>query len=192
MVTLSFSICLLGFSLVSSQRPASSSASPADTALIEQFAAAVSQYLAFRVGVTKEVPGLRVTDDPREIASRSDALAGAIQRGRGNAPQGQFFNAKLVDVLRRRLRDIGARPDIRAEVMPEGDEKSTVGAVRVHTRFPGASPMATVPTVLLDALPPLPRELEYRFIGTTLVLRDIEAALILDYAPGVLPPGPRK
>jgi hypothetical protein len=52
--------------------------------------------------------------------------------------------------------------------------------------------MTTVPTVLLDALPPLPRELEYRFVGTTLVLRDIEAALILDYATGVLPPEPRK
>jgi hypothetical protein len=49
-----------------------------------------------------------------------------------------------------------------------------------------------VPTALLDVLPPLPASLEYRFIGRTLVLRDIEAALVLDLANDVLPASPRK
>ena len=30
-------------------------------------------------------------------------------------------------------------------------------------------------------------QLEYRFIGRTLILRDIEAAMILDYLPNALP-----
>ena len=54
-------------------------------------------------------------------------------------------------------------------------------------RFPAAAPMATMPPSLLAVLPPLPKELEYRIIGNFLILRDVEAALILDVIPAAVP-----
>ena len=47
--------------------------------------------------------------------------------------------------------------------------------------------LATMPPSLLAALPPLPKSLEYRIIGQYLVLRDVEAALIIDFIPAVIP-----
>jgi hypothetical protein len=42
-------------------------------------------------------------------------------------------------------------------------------------------PLATMPSSVLDALPPLPPELEYRFVGSDLIIRDRDARLVLDY-----------
>ncbi len=47
--------------------------------------------------------------------------------------------------------------------------------------------MATMPPSLLAVLPRLPKELEYRIIGRFLVLRDVDAALIVDYIPDLIP-----
>jgi hypothetical protein len=47
--------------------------------------------------------------------------------------------------------------------------------------------MATMPPGLLKVLPALPKELEYRIIGRDLVLRDVDASLIIDYVPNVIP-----
>jgi len=43
--------------------------------------------------------------------------------------------------------------------------------------------------VLLEALPPLPVELQYRFIGRDLLLVDVEADLVIDILPNALPLG---
>jgi hypothetical protein len=46
-----------------------------------------------------------------------------------------------------------------------------------------------VPPLLLLQLPKLPADIEYRFVGRTLLLRDSKSNLIIDYmkeaAPGV-------
>ena len=47
--------------------------------------------------------------------------------------------------------------------------------------------LATMPPSLLAVLPPLPRELEYRIVGRYLVLRDVDASLVLDYIADAVP-----
>jgi hypothetical protein len=44
------------------------------------------------------------------------------------------------------------------------------------------------PTLLLN-LPRLPNELQYRIVGTTLVLYDVSSNLIADLLPNALPGG---
>jgi len=48
-------------------------------------------------------------------------------------------------------------------------------------------PVSTVTASVLASLPPLPRALEYRFLGRHLILIDVAARLIVDYLPDVLP-----
>ena len=54
-------------------------------------------------------------------------------------------------------------------------------------RTPTAIPLSTMPPQILNALPKLPEELEYRFIGERLILFDHHAHIIVDYVDRALP-----
>jgi hypothetical protein len=71
--------------------------------------------------------------------------------------------------------------DMLAEV-PPGTEPP-----QVNGRFPWEWG-AAVPSCVLNALPDLPEELEYRFARRTLVLVDTHADLVVDIMLGALPP----
>lgn len=151
------------------------------------FRAAIETYVALRTRIRSEVPPLRVTPNAKEIAERSDALASAVARARRSAAQGQFFDAAASAAVRQILAAAlaaGDEPGIRA-LMDE--DMTSFSGVRVHARYPVGFVMASTPPTLLHALPTLPAQLEYRFVGRTLILRDIEAAMIVDYLPNALP-----
>jgi 3',5'-cyclic AMP phosphodiesterase CpdA len=44
-----------------------------------------------------------------------------------------------------------------------------------------------VPPRLVEVLPPLPKQLEYDFTGRALILRDVDADLVVDFIPDALP-----
>ena len=48
-------------------------------------------------------------------------------------------------------------------------------------------PLSTVPPQVLEGLPKLPEELEYRFVGERLILLDPHAHIIVDYMERVFP-----
>ncbi len=58
---------------------------------------------------------------------------------------------------------------------------------RVNEVYPHHVPLQTMPPTLLLSLPKLPKELDYRLIGHSLVLRDAEANLIVDILPNAIP-----
>jgi len=156
-------------------------------AAFARFNQAVANYLSLVQRLHREVPELRVTDKSAEISNRSDMLAGAIQRARAGATQGDFFDAATARLIRERLAAALQREDVASLLKGINDEPILKAPPGVHLRFPVAASLATMPSRLLKALPPLPKELEYRFVGRTLVLRDRDAALILDYVPDALP-----
>ena len=61
------------------------------------------------------------------------------------------------------------------------------GSVSVNSVYPERVPQQSMPPTLLMGLPKLPMELEYRLVGTTLVLRDNETNLIVDFLPEAIP-----
>ena len=64
------------------------------------------------------------------------------------------------------------------------EEENTVHIpARVNADYPAGASMPLMPTCLLAALPPLPPELEYRFVGRDLILWDVHAGLIVDFVP---------
>jgi hypothetical protein len=58
---------------------------------------------------------------------------------------------------------------------------------RVNERWP-ATVFAMMPPDVLNALPALPEELEYRFVHRDLVLYDAHADLIVDIVSDAIPP----
>jgi hypothetical protein len=60
-------------------------------------------------------------------------------------------------------------------------------ALKVNAPFPENLPLQSTPATLLLNLPRLPAELDYRFVGNALVLRDTAANIIVDFIPDALP-----
>ena len=57
----------------------------------------------------------------------------------------------------------------------------------VNGRYPDTVPLSTVPPQVLQNLPTLPEDLEYRFVGRRLILLDTHAHTIADYMDRALP-----
>ena len=58
----------------------------------------------------------------------------------------------------------------------------------VDAPYPSAAPVSNVPPSVLFTLPLLPKEVEYRFVNRDLVLRDVDANMILDFILRAAPP----
>lgn len=59
--------------------------------------------------------------------------------------------------------------------------------VRVNYSYPESKEMLEMPPPLLLALPQLPKQIRYRFVGSYLLLVDRENNLIIDYMTNALP-----
>ena len=159
----------------------------ADAAAIKQFDDAIAKYVALRQRLRSEVSGPVQNSSSSQVTNASDALAGAIERARQDARVGSIFNEPVATVIKRRIADT-IRTEKLASVLADIDDDEKAGPPpKVHVRLPVSAQMATMPPSLLKVLPPLPKELEYRILGRDLVLRDVDASLILDYIPGAVP-----
>lgn len=151
------------------------------------FNLAVARHIALHERLRSEVAGPVASSSARDLNLASDQLAAAIRRARPRASQGDFFDAESTRAIRERLKQALSSPASTVDLEAIDDERPAVVPPRVYLRFPEASEMATMPPSLLALLPRLPGELEYRIVGDNLVLRDVKAALILDYIAGAVP-----
>lgn len=160
---------------------------PGDSAAIAQLNAEIGKYMAIRRGLADELSGPVPDSSATALNNAADALAAAIQRRRPNAQPGAIFNPAVAEALKRRVSDAVRDAHLGPVLATIDDESGGVARPTVYLRFPAASQMATMPPSLLAALPALPKELEYRIVGNYLVLRDIDAALVIDFIPAAVP-----
>lgn len=163
------------------------SAVPDEAAAIKQFETAIADYMALRQRLANELPNPVPNSSSVQLNNASDGLAAAIQRSRRDAGVGDLFVAPVTLVFKRTVDDAVRTAHLQQVLAAIDDEEAIARAPKIHLRFPGAAQMATMPPSLLAVLPRLPKELEYRIIGRFLVLRDIDAALIVDYIPDLIP-----
>ena len=176
-----------GPSLPRASTPQAASGAPAETVAIKQFDQAVADYIALRQRLRGEVPGPVKDSTSTQLTDASDALAAAIQRARPKAQVGGFFVAPVTTVFKRRVSD-AVRTEKLTTVLAKIDDDGAVSAPpKIYVRMPLSEQMATMPPALLAVLPPLPKELEYRILGGYLLLRDVDASLVLDYIPAAVP-----
>ena len=83
--------------------------------------------------------------------------------------------------IRGLVRQVIAGPDggrIKGSLM---DENPMGVKIAVNGRYPDTIPLSTMPTDILGALPKLPEDLEYRFVGNRLIILDNKSHLIVDF-----------
>jgi hypothetical protein len=58
--------------------------------------------------------------------------------------------------------------------------------LKVNATYPPDTPLPTTPPQVLMNLPKLPEQLEYRIVGKNLIIRDVEANIIVDFVPNAI------
>jgi hypothetical protein len=180
-------IMLSAPSLVWAAGPQGATAAPAEAAAIKQFDDAIAKYIALRRKLRSEVSGPVKNSSSSQLTNASDALAGAITRGRQDAQVGSIFGAPVAAIIKRRIAAAVRTEKLVPVLAAIDDEGKANVSPKIHLRLPVSAQMATMPPSLLEVLPPLPKELEYRILGRYLIVRDVDASLILDYIPAAVP-----
>ncbi len=171
-------VCTLG--VPSLARDGNAQGSPTtEREVLEKFQASIDAYMALHDRLEKESRLRGRADSPEQLHASQQALASKILAERKNPRQGDIFTEDVRTVFRGRLRRELQGP--KAAELKKTMEGPTRMLLRVHAEYPVGWPLASMPPSLLAVLPKLPEDLEYRFVGTTMILRDVHANLIIDY-----------
>ena len=170
-------------------------AAPPDSAALRSFEERTAAYVKLRNHCAARLPRLPKSATPEQIQQHDAALLAAVQEARKGAKQGDIFTPAVrplfVSVLRDQFR--GPKKEKLKASIEEGNptgEKApgeVTPAVAVNAVYPKNAPLSTMPPSLLLRLPELPKDLDYRFVGRTLILRDAQANLIVDFIREAVP-----
>jgi|SRR5687768_7358994 len=149
-----------------------------DAPTLAEFNKRVQDYAALRSRLEAGLPPLVVTTDADEIERFERGLTKRIRDAR-RSRRGQIFADTMKEQLKRMM---AARvdPATIAAIMEDGPGEFDVD---VNETYSKKYALATMPPNLLLLLPDLPKDLEYRFVGRHLVLRDARANMIVDEIP---------
>jgi hypothetical protein len=121
------------------------------------------------------------------VRTRQESLANALRTTiRPAAQPGAIFTRPIATAFKSQL-DAALKTERRSLILDELAEQAEGNAKPVTPRINQTLKAPRVPPRLVDVLPPLPNQLEYDFSGRTLILRDIDADVVIDYLADVLP-----
>ena len=149
--------------------------------VVTDFNKRVEDYVALRKQQADKLPNLPNKATPKQLDANQRALLDLVAKARANAKMGDLFSPDMQKFIRGLVRRVLTGPDggrIKASVM---DENPMGVKITINGRYPDTVPMATMPPDVLAALPKLPEDLEYRFVGNRLILLDVASHLIVDY-----------
>ena len=162
----------------------------ADADALATMNAKVRDYLALRTQIEASLPKLGKDATPQQIDLSQREFEQKMRAARATAKQGDIFTPEAVPVIRRLLASIFGGPEgkeLKKSVNDENTQSPTALKLTVNSRYPDSVPLATIPPQVLQTLPKLSEDLEYRFIGDWLILLDTHAHLIADFVDNALP-----
>jgi hypothetical protein len=161
--------------------------SGADAAALATMHEPLERYVELHLRLERALPKLPDEATPEQIDRNQRLLERRMREARAGAKPGDIFTPEARPVIKRLLADVFAGPDgkqLKASIM---DENPVDMRVAVNGRYPDAVPISTVPPQVLQTLPKLTEEMEYRFVGHALILLDVHAHVIADYIEDALP-----
>lgn len=161
------------------QKATASPANP-DSAILADFNARLERYIKLQRALMKEAP-LEETENSAEITVRQEVLAAKIRNVRKNARQGDIFTPEIAALFRRLMSpELKGKGELDTKSVIKEDAPTAV-TLKVNAAYPAGQPLSTVPPNLLANLPSLPEDVDYRIVGKHLILRDVDANIIVDY-----------
>ena len=163
---------------------ASQSIATSDPAM--QFEQRVAGYMRVHQAAEARVPPLRPGSNAQELEVAVAAMAQAMGAARADAKVGDIITPEIAELFRTNIANALLRARLHAAdvVAAVNDERPcTPMVLAVNEPF---DYFAMTPPAILQVLPALPGELQYRFVGPDLVLVDTHSTLIVDILPGAL------
>jgi hypothetical protein len=173
----------------------------ADARGLTEFSNAVKSYVALHEKAEAGLPKLPDRAEPAAVTAHQKALAEALRNSGPRPKQGHIFVPDIQPFFKRAL-----APELKGpgaaetrEKVAEGNPEPAPGLPKdpdvkpkdvplvPYADYPVDAPVSTVPPPVLLKMPQLPKELEYRFVGKNLVLRDTVANVIVDFIPQAVP-----
>jgi len=154
---------------------------------VEEFQKAAGAYIQLRDKAASTVKPVSKDATPQQLDDNQIQTLRAVAAARVNAKPGDVFHPAFQEYLRGRLKQVFAGPDGKALRSSILDENPVGTSVRINGPYPEQLPLTTMPPQVLEALPKLPKDLEYRFVGGRLILYDAHAHMVIDYIDRVLP-----
>ena len=161
--------------------------SPADSQALATMNAKVREYIDLHMKLEASLPKIPKEANPQQIDTSQRAFEALIRKTRATAKQGDIFTPQAQPVIKRLLASVFAGPEgrqLKASIMDENPAGITL---TVNGRYPDTVPLSTVPPEVLQTLPKLSEDMEYRFIGDRLILLDTHAHVIADFIEDALP-----
>jgi hypothetical protein len=160
-----------------------------DQPVLWEFVDQVNHYAAIQRMVIASLGPPVVSSDAERVISQQRRFANAMREMRPGACDGGFFTPAVSRYFRARIDQIVRETGLDVTTAVEPPDEGEI-AVAVVPRVAEAVPWSAGPVMwpsMIAALPELPPELEYRFLGRHLVLTDVLANLVVDVLHNALP-----
>ncbi len=160
-------------------------AQKADSSAVKEFQGRIDSYLSAK---KKQDIAKKPTDSPGKLAQEKQQTAEKTQEARPEAQRGDIFTPAVAAYFKQQIESTLRGPEgdkIRASLRHA--EPLPNVQLQVNAKYPRNLPLQSTPPTLLMNLPPLPKDLQYRIVGSTLVLYDMSSGLVVDFIPGAVP-----
>ena len=171
------------------QNATSSKEQKEDAAGFKEFLGRVQEYVKLHKTIEETLPPLKDKEElPEMISAHQQALARKIRQARLHSEHDKIFTKLSREAFRHAIRSTfqGRQAPHALATMKQGSPLTKV-RLKVNEVYPDGVSQTTVPPTLLQKLPKLPDELEYRIVGRDLILLDVRANLVVDLLRQVLP-----
>jgi hypothetical protein len=152
-----------------------------DADTLAAFNKRAQDYAALRSRLEVGLPPLVVTTNADEVERFEHRLTERISEARSSRRSQVFTSAMEAQI--KRLLLARADPGTLALLMDDGPGEFDVD---VNETYSKERSLVTMPPNILLLLPDLPPDIEYRFVGRHLILRDVRANMIIDEIPYAL------
>jgi hypothetical protein len=183
------SLTVFLFACTLAAQPASSNRqSIRDNHGFKEFHERVEAYKKVHRTAEKSVPKLKKKSTQEVVAARQLALLNKIRELRGDAKRGDIFTPNATQAIAQVIKAVYSGPDAQPvrNTIKAGEPLSGF-QVQINQQYPDGLSFTTLPPTLLLKLPEVPDEVAYRILGSTLLLVDSQANLIVDFMPNAIP-----
>ena len=158
---------------------------------MRSFETRIGEYVTLHREIEQKLPKLGREATPEEIDKNQRELGALMRSTRPDAKQGEFFTPEVQEFLASLFGRVFRGENGKNLLGSIMDENPGLPKISVNERYPDDVPLSTMPPEILDALPELEEDMEYRFIGRRLALIDSHAHIIVDFTHELLPESAR-
>jgi hypothetical protein len=163
---------------------------PADAQALATMNERLKEYVELHLKLERMLPGLPQEATQEQIVTNQRGFETLLREARAGARPGDIFTPEARPVIKRLLAAVFGGPEgalIKASIMDENPVDPAALKLAVNGRYPDSVPLTTIPPPVLQTLPELTEDLEYRFVGDWLILLDTHAHVIADFIDNALP-----